>query len=52
MLLLQSFRLGRSLVAVAEEFAWSNGCARIEVTSGDYRSDAHPLLLNHRVQAR
>jgi GNAT superfamily N-acetyltransferase len=33
--------VGRRLVAEAEEFAWNNGCARIEITSGDHRSDAH-----------
>jgi GNAT superfamily N-acetyltransferase len=42
MLLLRSFsRLGRRLVAEPEEFAWNNGCARIEITSGDHRPDAH-----------
>jgi GNAT superfamily N-acetyltransferase len=34
-------RLGRRLVAEAEEYAWNNGCAWIEVTSADHRSDAH-----------
>jgi GNAT superfamily N-acetyltransferase len=29
------------LVAEAEEFAWNNGCSRIEITSGDHRPDAH-----------
>jgi GNAT superfamily N-acetyltransferase len=33
--------VGRRLVAEAEEFAWNTGCARIEITSGDHRSDAH-----------
>jgi GNAT superfamily N-acetyltransferase len=33
--------VGRRLVAEAEEFAWNNGCSRIEVTSGDHRLDAH-----------
>jgi GNAT superfamily N-acetyltransferase len=33
--------IGRRLVAEAEEFAWNIGCARIEITSGDHRSDAH-----------
>ena len=33
--------IGRLLVAAAEEFAWAHGCARIEVTSGDHRPDAH-----------
>jgi GNAT superfamily N-acetyltransferase len=34
-------RLGQRLVAEAEAFAWNNGCARIEITSGDHRPDAH-----------
>lgn len=33
--------VGRRLVAEAEEFAWNNDCARIEITSGDHRPDAH-----------
>jgi GNAT superfamily N-acetyltransferase len=33
--------VGRRLVAEAEEFAWNTGCARIEITSGDHRPDAH-----------
>jgi GNAT superfamily N-acetyltransferase len=33
--------VGRRLVTEAEEFAWNNGCARIEITSGDHRPDAH-----------
>jgi GNAT superfamily N-acetyltransferase len=33
--------IGRLLVAAAEEFARARGCARIEVTSGDHRPDAH-----------
>ena len=33
--------IGKSLVAEAEEFAWENGCARIEITSGEHRVDAH-----------
>ena len=33
--------IGKSLVAEAEEFAWENGCARIEITSGERRADAH-----------
>ena len=32
--------VGRRLVAEAEKFAWNNGCARIEITSGDHRPDA------------
>jgi len=41
MLLLPSFSgRGRRLVAEVEEFAWNNGCARIEITSGDHRPDA------------
>jgi len=33
--------VGRRLVSAAENFAWENGCVRIEVTSGNQRSDAH-----------
>lgn len=33
--------IGRRLVAHAERFAWEHGCAGIEITSGDHRSDAH-----------
>lgn len=33
--------IGRSLVAAAEEFAWAQGCIRVEVTSGDHRPDTH-----------
>lgn len=34
--------IGRALVAAAEDFATGCGCTRVEVTSGDHRSeDAH-----------
>jgi GNAT superfamily N-acetyltransferase len=33
--------VGRLLVAAAEDFARTHACARIEVTSGDHRPDAH-----------
>ena len=33
--------VGRQLVQAAEEFGWSQGCLRIEVTSGDHRAGAH-----------
>ena len=33
--------VGSKLVEAAEEFGWSHGCQRIEVTSGDHRVDAH-----------
>ena len=33
--------IGQSLIAAAEEFCWSAGCHRIELTSGDHRPDAH-----------
>jgi GNAT superfamily N-acetyltransferase len=33
--------IGKHLVTEAEEFAWENGCARIEITSGEHRADAH-----------
>ena len=33
--------IGKRLVAEAEAFAWNNRCARIEITSGEHRADAH-----------
>jgi GNAT superfamily N-acetyltransferase len=33
--------IGRLLVASAEKFAATQGCERIEVTSGDHRPEAH-----------
>jgi GNAT superfamily N-acetyltransferase len=33
--------VGRLLVTAAEEFARKHGCARVELTSGDRRPDAH-----------
>jgi GNAT superfamily N-acetyltransferase len=33
--------IGQRLVLEAESWAWSHGCYRVEVTSGDHRSDAH-----------
>jgi GNAT superfamily N-acetyltransferase len=33
--------VGRLLVAAAEDWAWSVGAQRVEVTSGDHRSSAH-----------
>jgi GNAT superfamily N-acetyltransferase len=33
--------VGKALVAAAEDWAWSKGAQRIEVTSGDRRADAH-----------
>jgi GNAT superfamily N-acetyltransferase len=33
--------IGRRLLAAVEEYAWSNGCLRIEITSGDHRPDTH-----------
>lgn len=33
--------IGQALVVEAEEFGRTHGCARIEVTSGDHRADAH-----------
>lgn len=33
--------VGRLLVSAAEEFAQAHGCTRIEVTSGEHRTDAH-----------
>ena len=33
--------VGRALVLAAEQWAWSKGAQRMEVTSGDHRSAAH-----------
>jgi GNAT superfamily N-acetyltransferase len=33
--------VGSQLVQAAEDFGWSRGCLRIEVTSGDQREGAH-----------
>ena len=33
--------IGKRLVQEAESWAWSHDCARMEVTSGDHRPDAH-----------
>jgi ribosomal protein S18 acetylase RimI-like enzyme len=37
----QRHGVGSELVRAAEEFGWSQGCLRIEVTSGDQREGAH-----------
>lgn len=37
--------IGRALMAAVEAFAWASGCARIEVTSGDQREDAHAFYV-------
>lgn len=46
--------VGRQLVAAAEQFAWTHGCLRIEVTSGDHRLDAHAFYeaMGFRVDIR
>ncbi len=33
--------IGRALTRAAEDFAFERGCSRVEVTSRDYRTDAH-----------
>jgi GNAT superfamily N-acetyltransferase len=33
--------IGKRLVAEAEAFAWNNRCARVEITSGEQRAEAH-----------
>jgi hypothetical protein len=33
--------IGKRLVTEAESFAWGIDCARVEITSGDHRSEAH-----------
>ena len=42
----QRHGVGRELVQAAEDFGWSRGCLRIEVTSGDGREDAHQFYQN------
>ena len=37
----QRHGVGRKLVQAAEAFGWSQGCIKIEVTSGDHRAGAH-----------
>ena len=37
----QGAGVGRALVEAAEEWAWSVGARRVEVTSGDHRLGAH-----------
>jgi len=46
--------VGRQLVAAAEEFGWEHFCARIEVTSGDHRTEAHAFYehLGYEVDCR
>jgi GNAT superfamily N-acetyltransferase len=46
--------VGKRLIDAAEEFAWSHGCERIEVTSGDHRADAHAFYesVGFRVDCR
>jgi len=45
---------GRLLVSAAEEYAWSNGCSRMEITSGDHRPDTHVFYehLGYQVDCR
>lgn len=33
--------IGKRLVNEAEAFAWNNRCARVEITSGEHRAEAH-----------
>ena len=46
--------IGRLLVAAAEDFARRHGCARVEVTSGDHRPDAHTFYerLGYQLESR
>lgn len=46
--------IGRALLAAVEKFAWGADCARIEVTSGDHRSEAHDFYvrLGYQVDER
>lgn len=43
--------VGRALVGAAEEFGWTHDCARIEVTSGDQRAEAHAFYARVGYQA-
>jgi GNAT superfamily N-acetyltransferase len=43
--------IGRLLVSAAEEYGWAHGCTRVEVTSGDHRSDAHAFYQRLGYQA-
>ncbi len=38
--------IGRLLVETAENWGWDRDCTRIEVTSGDWRSQAHHFYLD------
>ncbi len=38
--------IGRLLVETAEKWGWDRDCTRIEVTSGDWRSQAHRFYLD------
>ena len=42
----QRHGVGGELVQAAEEFGWSQGCLRVEVTSGDQREGAHRFYLS------
>jgi N-acetylglutamate synthase-like GNAT family acetyltransferase len=33
--------IGRRLMEIAEAYAQSNGCIKVEITSGDHRNEAH-----------
>ena len=46
--------IGKALVHHAEAFCWAAGCERIELTSGDHRSQAHLFYegLGFRVHSR
>ncbi len=38
--------IGKLLVETAEKWGWDRDCTRIEVTSGDWRSQAHHFYLD------
>jgi GNAT superfamily N-acetyltransferase len=46
--------IGGRLVRQAEAFCWQAGCARMELTSGDHRTDAHRFYegLGWRAESR
>jgi GNAT superfamily N-acetyltransferase len=39
--------IGTLLLREAEQWAWSCGCSRVEITSGDHRPDAHRFYEGH-----
>jgi GNAT superfamily N-acetyltransferase len=46
--------IGGMLMRQAEAFCWAAGCARVELTSGDHRAEAHRFYegLGYHVRSR